>query len=167
MGLKQPELFCELARQFPEEEFIIIAPRFATDPEYTDFSERIKGIENLTYRERVPFSEIDNYFKNAKLFVNTSTYEGFPNTFVQACKHGVPIVSLQVNPNSILDTFKLGYCVKKIEFLAKRMRELLNDKTLYDKLSSHCVEYARTYHDIKNVIKEFREMLKKTIDCRR
>ena len=45
---------------------------------------RVAILSNLELYEDVPWNKIDTYFSNARVFVNTSTHEGFPNTFVQA-----------------------------------------------------------------------------------
>ena len=38
----------------------------------------------------------------SKILINTSSFEGFPNTFVQAWANGVPVISLKVDPDNII-----------------------------------------------------------------
>ena len=45
---------------------------------------RASTIPNLRLHENVRWENMGEYFAKAKLFVNTSTHEGFPNTFVEA-----------------------------------------------------------------------------------
>jgi hypothetical protein len=51
---------------------------------------------------------MQRWFDEATVFVNTSDYEGFPNTFVQAATGGCGILSLRVNPDGFLDRFGCG-----------------------------------------------------------
>src|SRR3970282_149084 len=81
--LKQPELFLALAERLPPGRG------------------RPAGLPNVTMHENVPLRDVGRLFEQAKLFVNTSTYEGFPNTFVQAALQGVPTLSWSVDPDGV------------------------------------------------------------------
>ena len=100
--LKQPHLFINLAKKLPCQKFVVIMPKH--DPRlWEDISQQSKKISNLNLIEKVPFRKINSFFSRAKLFINTSIFEGFPNTFVQAAMNGTPIISLNVNPEKFLD----------------------------------------------------------------
>ncbi len=47
--------------------------------------------------------EVNAELANAHVLVNTSLYEGFPNTFIQAWMRRTVVVSLNVNPDGIFD----------------------------------------------------------------
>ncbi|MEK6974157.1 MAG: glycosyltransferase family 4 protein [Nanoarchaeota archaeon] len=154
---KQPEIFIGLAKNFPKEKFVMICPG------NTSYKESIKEIainaKNLKFIDEVPFNNIDEYFKKAKLFVSTSVHEGFPNTFVQAAKNGTPIISLNINPDNILDGHKIGFHSKNFENLKKDISCLLNDKKLYKKISSNALLYAKENHDITVIKKQYESLL--------
>ena len=58
---------------------------------------------NLTYLGSQSQAEVNRLLARSHIFVNTSLYEGFPNTFIQAWQRKVPVVSLHVNPDCVLD----------------------------------------------------------------
>jgi glycosyltransferase involved in cell wall biosynthesis len=100
---KRPESFIELARKMPGVPFTMVAPAFRGFEDYAAGIYRMaEGLKNLSIIDFVPFDEIDRYFRRAKVFVNTSTEEGFPNTFVQACMNFTPIVSLMSIPDDFI-----------------------------------------------------------------
>lgn len=159
---KRPEIFLDLALSFPNENFIMVAP-FSGD---TDYAKKIQDdalkIVNIKFIPGVNFSEIDQYFQSAKIFVNTSKYEGFPNTFVQATMHGVPIVSLDVNPDSFIEKNNIGFCAKNdVSAMNEYIDKLLKDQKFYNSIAANAYEYAKKNHDIQEVYAKFLNIIKK------
>ncbi len=104
-------MFVQLAMHMPEETFVMVGPPSPLNPENLPrFQKLAATIPNLCLVAGVPFERTEALFGEAKLFINTSQYEGFPNTFLQAAACGTPIVSWAVNPEGILDRYQMGYC---------------------------------------------------------
>ena len=61
----------------------------------------------------------------AHLFVNTSLFEGFANTFIQASMREAPVVSLHVNPDGVFDEGTVGVCAGSEERLVESVRTLV------------------------------------------
>jgi len=157
--LKQPNLFLEIASLFPDEKFLMISPK-ANYNNVEGLEKNARRIKNLKFIRNVPFSKIDNYFKNAKIFVNTSEYEGFPNTFVQATKFGVPILSLNVNPDNFINKYECGFYAKRdFEKLKKSLHKFFADKYLRNKLSRNAYIYSKKNHDIKSISSQYKKSL--------
>ena len=51
---------------------------------------------------RLSQAEVNALLEHTDLLVNTSDYEGFSNTFIQAWMRRVPVVSLRVDPDRLL-----------------------------------------------------------------
>lgn len=102
---KRPTLFLDLARSCPQLRFLMIVSR--TD-ESVFLSLQSACPKNLTILEHVPAAEIWEYLARARIFVNTSKFEGFPNSFLQCAVMGVPVVSLEVDPDGILTRHGCG-----------------------------------------------------------
>ena len=153
---KQPELFLELAMEFLNEKFVMIMPKSSNVKLWNRIYQDSKHIKNLEFIEKVPFSQIYEYFNRAKIFVNTSKYEGFPNTFIQACMGGTPIVSLNVNPDDFLEKNKVGFHSQNFENLKDDMSELLGNKNIYKEYSQNSLYYVKEYHNIQKIIDKWK-----------
>jgi len=157
-AIKGPRRFLTLARAFPNESFVMICQNATGDEHYGSLIQEAGAIGNLTFIERVPFHKIDHYFETAKIYVNTSDSEGFPNTFVQACKAGAAILSFAVNPDGFLDTYQCGCCCQGQE---QKMAEYLSrmlENNRYQELGRNGAAYARQHHDIRRIIGHYKEL---------
>jgi glycosyltransferase involved in cell wall biosynthesis len=161
MNVKRPERFVELARQMPDLHFTMICQHATGDDRYEQFVAEARQVQNLTFLEHVPFSEIGAYFQRARVLVNTSDSEGFPNTFIQACIAATPILSLNVNPDGFLDRFDCGRCAGGDgERFTQILRELC-EPGLAARLGDHGRRYAEQYHNVGKVIEEYKTVFRK------
>ena len=163
---KQPELFLEIAKAIPTARFQMIGGV----SESKEFYEQIKGhaskIPNLEFIGFVPYPEINKYFDRASIFVNTSTSEGFPNTFLQAWARYTPVVSLNVDPDKIICKNELGFHSRTFEQVVKDVKILLKDGKLREKMGENGRRYAEKKHDIKTIVKEYEKIFKELINDR-
>jgi hypothetical protein len=86
---KRPLLVIELARRCPEISFLLIVNR--KDVPLAEQLQRERPL-NVRILEHVPHPEMKPYFGHARLLINTSRFEGFPNTFLQAAVSGAGVV---------------------------------------------------------------------------
>jgi glycosyltransferase involved in cell wall biosynthesis len=111
---------------------------------------RANGIANLTFVERIPFEESQSWFERAKLLVGTSTAEGFPNTYIQACAAGAPIISLEVDPEQFIEMNDVGFAAHgDRKRLAETTARLLGQPEAWKKLSTNALAYVRKNHDVE------------------
>ncbi len=160
---KRPAFFLELAKSIPREKFVMICAAATDQPELSrDLKKKSGNIANLQFIEFVPFQQVDDYFAKAKIFVNTSIQEGFPNTFIQAVKNKTPILSLNVNPDDFITAYNCGfYCYDDFALLVKNLQRLLSDGELYSQMSANAGKYARENHNITINVNKFLEMITK------
>jgi glycosyltransferase involved in cell wall biosynthesis len=157
---KQPELLIELAARMPREAFVMVGPPSESDPEALPrLLARLDDLPNLRWRERIPFEETFALFAEAKVFVNTSRAEGFPNTFLQAAACGTPIVSWAVNPEGILDRYQIGYCAEQDwTRFEDCIRRLCTDATLRARMGENGRRYVWEHHDPVAIAAEYADL---------
>jgi len=147
--MKQPGMFVSLARDLPEYKFIMICPNIGRDKEYEELKHDISLLDNIEIIEFVPFNDIQKYFNEACLFVNTSTYEGFPQTFVQAVIGATPVLSLNVDPDGFISKHNCGVvCNNDYNLLKQSIIDLTSDTESYNTLKDNIKNYGAKYHKV-------------------
>ena len=90
---KRPELFLDLAARLPQRRFVMIGGPSANGTLYEAMRARAARLANVEFKGFLPVHEAEPWFDRARVLVNTSQYEGMPNTFMQAWARGVPTVA--------------------------------------------------------------------------
>jgi glycosyltransferase involved in cell wall biosynthesis len=105
---KRPELAVNLARRLSNRRMTMIGGPCPGLGEYFEGVRRsARGIPGLDFVGPVPYRQVNEFFHRARLFVNTSRSEGFPNSFLQAWIRGVPVVSF-FDPDGLIGRHGLG-----------------------------------------------------------
>jgi glycosyltransferase involved in cell wall biosynthesis len=153
---KRPQIFMELAEKFPQQKFTMICQRATGDENYERLLSKADKIENLQFIQRIPFNEIESYFQSSKVFVNTSEAEGFPNTFIQSCIAGTPILSLNVNPDRFLDEYHCGICAEgNWQKFTDSLKFLLENERNLDKMVENMLRKNMTSLRLSKCIKQY------------
>ena len=157
--VKRPSLVIELARRMPEFQFVVILNTVHVKTHLETL--RLAGeLSNVTLIEQVPFEEIEGYFADARIHLNTSAFEGFPNTYLQAAKYGVPTVSMIVDPDGMLTQHHCGLVSENsLDPCEENVGRLMRDDALYTELSENCLRYVRKYHDKDEIVQKYEQAL--------
>ncbi len=110
--LKRPELVLELARQLPRVNFTLAGgamPHPTGRTYFDDVQAAAAQLPNVTLPGAIRYTDSGQWFDRARIFLNTSSIEGFPNTFLQAWIRGVPVVSF-FDPDGLIRRLQLGVC---------------------------------------------------------
>ena len=153
---KRPELFLELARRLPQYQFRMVGG--ADDAtEFEKLSHAAASLPNLEFIGFVPHAEIENHFDGARLFVNTSVYEGFPNTFLQAWARGMPTVSF-VDTSSEIHGQPVGALVKNLEEMVTTVDHFMSNDSIWSETGHRCVACYTTDHSLEAITLKYEHL---------
>ncbi len=145
--IKRPHLFLDLAERLPGVRCEMVCVREDVEL-WESVAARAEGIANVTFIERVPYHEMQEHYDAARCFVNTSTYEGWPNSFIQAGLGETALASLDVNSDELFGRFGLGVFGRgKFDVWAEEIRELLADEGRLGRCQRECARFVETLHD--------------------
>jgi glycosyltransferase involved in cell wall biosynthesis len=124
---KRPELFFELAKDFPHVRFI--AAGKSRDPEYDQLLRQTYGglpnLELAGFIDQFAGDGLSQLMGKSWILANTAAREGLPNSFIEAAAHGCAILAA-VDPDGFASHF--GYPVQNDDF-SHGLRCLLENDT--------------------------------------
>ncbi|MHA1833651.1 MAG: glycosyltransferase family 4 protein [Candidatus Baldrarchaeia archaeon] len=162
---KNPDLFVKLAKSIPDMHFEMVGGKTRDQRLYEKIKRAAKMLPNFEFYGFIPYHQVNEYFRRASIFVNTSSVEGFPNTFIQAWAHYTPVVSLNVDPDGIIQRNRLGFCSKTFKQLVSDVNTLLRDKELRKKMGVNGRKYVEKEHNLQKITRKyinvFEELMRK------
>lgn len=114
---KRPELFFELAKHFPNVQFIAVGESRNKNYEkhLRNKYSNLKNLEIKGFVNQFDSDLVSKIFEESWILVNTAVREGLPNSFLEALAHQCAILS-SVNPENVTEHF--GYHVTDNNFQA-------------------------------------------------
>ncbi len=159
-GVKQPELFLKLADAVPNARFQMVGGYSPGNKElYSKMEESSQEITNCEFLGFIPFGEVNKYFSQASVLVNTSMVEAYPPfAFIQAWMNYTPVVTLNDNSDAIVSRYELGFHSKTLSQLVEDVKTLLEDEELREEMGRNGRQYVEKDHDITKIVERYLEV---------
>ena len=139
---KRPDLALEVAASIDSAAVTMIGgPVTGFEALYETISSQAAGIGNLHFAGAVPYRDVNAYFARAKIFINTSDQEGFPNSYLQAWARGVPVVAF-FDPDGLIAKHSLGIVPTDRAGMSAALVELLADRQRLAEMGERCRRFA-------------------------
>jgi glycosyltransferase involved in cell wall biosynthesis len=162
--MKRPHLFVRLARALQGSGAHFLMAGAAPDRHLLEaVLQDADGLPNFRYVGAVPFLQTAELFAQASLFVLTSEFEGLPNTLIQACLHGVPVISLRNDPDGILSRYGVGEVVADEHALVRSVASWLADEERRHRAAERAYQLACERFDIARVVGQLMELVEQAL----
>lgn len=150
---KNLKLLYEIASTLRHEQFIVAgAETTKVDEETGLYLPKLRELPNVKFIGFLSRQDVLPYLAKAKFLLNTSRYEGFSNTFLEAMSVGTPILSSDnVNPDGILTNHKLGIVYSSPEGLLTQYATIT--PATYQAMSENASAYVLEHHNYKALAK--------------
>lgn len=156
--VKQPLRVAALAKLLPDIPFQLIAPT-AAETEEAGSREALRSLPNVRLLDSVPFARIQPCYNQARILLNTSLSEGFPNTFIHAMNGGTPLASVEVDPDGILSRAGCGPLEADLPRLALELRRLHDEEELWGATRQRLELYREEHFAFAPIEAAYRELL--------
>lgn len=137
---KGPLAYVELARALPEARFLAVAVPSTDEPELLARMKKAAAkVPNLEILAPRPRGELAPLYRRAVAVVNTSRFEGMPNTTLEGWAHGVPALTLEHDPDHLISSNGLGvFADGSWDAFVLGARELWESRGSARELSQRC-----------------------------
>jgi glycosyltransferase involved in cell wall biosynthesis len=153
--LKRPDLVLELAVRMPSRHIHMIGgPQPGFSDLYATIQSAARELPNLTFYGRVPYHHVGDYYDRSKILINTSDTEGFPNSFLQSWRRGIPVISF-FDPDGLIAREGLGISTTSIDDMASAADRLITDEQAWEKVSARCSAYIKRLQDEDMVLRPY------------
>jgi glycosyltransferase involved in cell wall biosynthesis len=156
---KRVELVLEIARRLPQHRFVVVGgPGPGDGARFEAIKREAAKLPNVEILGFVPFAKVDAHFDGARLLLNTSSFEGFPNTFLQGWARGIPTVSL-IDTGSREDGEPVTSVAKDVDDAAARVQRLMTDDLAWRAASQRCTRHFRRVHSVEAMLAGYEHLL--------
>lgn len=163
---KLPDSYVELAEALPDARFRMIASPMSETP--PGMAERIEAaaerLPNLELLPPCPRSDVLEEMRGAVALVKTSRVEGMPNGFLEAWARGVPVLSLNVDPDAKIANNDIGVVTDgSMERLIEAAASLWRDPELQTAIGERARRFVQDVHSPEVVADRWVALLEELI----
>jgi glycosyltransferase involved in cell wall biosynthesis len=167
---KRPELLLEIARRLPHRKFVMVGGHGVDEtlsvPYYKSVLGEARALGNVEATGFLPLAQVEPYFDRARVFLNTSDYEGMPNTFMQAWSRGIPTVAT-VDVGARVGGELIYRQFDKVEEGAAEIERLLGDAAHWQRASARVRSYFEATHSSAEVLARYSQVFERLADAPR
>jgi glycosyltransferase involved in cell wall biosynthesis len=167
--VKRPELFVRLAEEFHDRndvKFTMAGRPSNQRRRFGPLMERIGQMENLEYLGELSIEEVNRRMAQAHIHVNTSSFEGFPNTFIQAWAQGAIVTTIAVDPDEGMEGLGIGICAGTFDRLRSVIDELVRNPERRRVIAARAFQFAHANHSLDRGARLADLMLEKAEEAR-
>ncbi len=154
--VKRLDVLLDVAMRMPDIAFNVVV---ANIPE-TDYDRHLRvrahALPNVDLVGPVPHCQLANYYRAATCLCCTSSFEGFPNTFIEAWSHGRPIVT-SFDPDNLVMQLNLGEVASRAEDFVGAIRSLAHSDDRWATQSSNARRYYLKNHQVEIAMPRFEQ----------
>jgi glycosyltransferase involved in cell wall biosynthesis len=164
---KRPMLFIEIAKSFPEHEFVMVGGKGHDNFLAKKVEKEASRVQNLSYLGHQPFDNVERLFNQTLLFINTSIpdCEGFPTTFLQAWSRGIPVISF-FDIDKMISVNRLGLVVRSPSEIPEAIRKLISSTLGHNSESQRIQSFFDSHFEVESQINFFIRTLTKCFSQR-
>lgn len=156
-AVKNPMAALKIARDLPHLRFTFVLN--AADTQLREQCLQLKA-DNVQILDFCSRDEIRFLMSSVKLLINTSIYEGLPNSFLEAWAFGTPVLSLQAAGHLFIGSTPPGRCFDgSMAVMLKHIEQTSRNPSLWIPFSQNAVRFIETAFPEEVLIRTLKQTL--------
>ncbi len=151
---KRLDWLLAVAAKLPAMNFEIAAAANGSMVLTAELQQRAEKLPNVRWCGAVPREHMPEFYQGATALCCTSMHEGFPNIFIEAWSHGVPVVTT-FDPDQTATRLGLGAAASDVDGLAAALSRFCSDAEHWRACSRRARDYYFTHHRVEAAMERF------------
>jgi glycosyltransferase involved in cell wall biosynthesis len=145
-SVKRPDVLLGVADRLPRLSFHMVG---GTVPGAERFFETVQtqaaSRRNVRFHGAVAHRDVSALYSRARVLVNTSDVEGFPNTYLQAWASGTPVIAF-FDPDGVIARERLGVTVRRTEEMSEAVQWLTHNESEWNATRARCLAFIERHY---------------------
>ena len=152
---KNLKLLIKIIKNCPHVKFKIAGKENKKNNEISHLVKELRELPNAEILGYISKNQIKKLLGKSFCHLNTSYYEGFPNTFLESWSVGTLVISpSNINPDSLITKYQLGAIYNNLDECTQSINNFRSINTNdYQKISLRLVNYIKQNHSNLNLTK--------------
>jgi len=161
--LKRPDRVLDLAAQMPHVRFHLVGgPLAGEETLFHDVARAAAARPNVFFHGGASYWDANTLYLRARVLLNTSDVEGFPNSYLQAWIRGVPVVTL-IDPDGVIVREGLGVAARSMPQMLKAVSLLVTDAIAWKTASARCRAFMEREYGEDKVLPPYLETFERVL----
>lgn len=123
------------------------------------YLEKLKTLDNVEFVGLLDRKDIIDFIAHSKCLLNTSRYEGYSNTYLEAFSVGTPVITRsKTDPDNVIRSNSLGLVADTYEELPQLIESAFSSDKDYSKATK---EYMNKYHGADQIASDLLSILER------
>jgi len=160
---KNLPLLYDIAIKCPDVQFKIAGMPGRNIDNNTDKAvSKLKKLPNIEFTGYLSREKVPHFLSKSIVLLNTSHFEGFSNTYLEAFSAGTPVIApVNADPDHIIEKNGLGFAVKNNSDFPVVIQSVFENKERFVEIGKQCQEYVYENHDPEILAKRLVDIISK------
>jgi len=151
-------MFLDLAEMLPDVIFHVAGSANQGSEYERKLQTRADSLLNVKMHGRVSNEKLAMLYAESSILCCTSELEGFPTTFLEAWKQGIPVITT-FDPDGIVEDEDVGFSVDTVDQIKEALNLVANNPASYETKSRNAIALYMSRYSPGVIVDQYKTLL--------